>query len=55
MPRHYIGERTAHDVGNFKDFCGSKDNRDGTSGSSGNLDIFQLAIDGGTAVATEKG
>ena len=21
MPRHYIGERTVHDVGNFKEFC----------------------------------
>lgn len=30
MPRHYIGERTVHDLGNFKEFCGSKDSRDWT-------------------------
>jgi hypothetical protein len=35
MPRHYIGERTVHDVGNFKESYGSKDSRDPTSGSSG--------------------
>ena len=34
MPRHYIGERTVHDVGNFKEFCGSKDSRDRIPGSS---------------------
>jgi len=38
MPRHYIGERTVHDVGNFKEFCGSKDSRDDTPGSSVDLD-----------------
>jgi hypothetical protein len=31
MPRHYIGERTVHDVGNFKEFCGSKDSRERTA------------------------
>jgi hypothetical protein len=35
MPRHYIGERTVHDVGNFKDFCGSKDSKDEVPKSSG--------------------
>jgi hypothetical protein len=34
MPRHYIGERTAHDLENFKEFCGSKDSRDRISESS---------------------
>jgi hypothetical protein len=35
MLRQYVGERTVHDVGNFKEFCGSKNSRDWTLGSSG--------------------
>jgi len=44
MPRHYIGERSVHDAGNFKEFFGSKDSRDPTSGSSADLDLSAFGV-----------
>jgi hypothetical protein len=44
MPLHYVGERTVHDVWNFKEFCRSKDSRDQTPGSSGLLHLQYVAV-----------